>query len=70
MHNFVIILKDGQKNFEKVKSLSSTTPFVEYSNRGWFCIIGTFKEKDIKDFEHYSVKDDWQTLSGFQDRPL
>ena len=70
MHNFVVILKDGAKNFEKVKALSKTKPFIEYSDKGWFCIIGSFDEKDIKDFEHYSVKVDWQTESGFMDRPL
>jgi len=69
-HNYVIILRDGAKDFTKAKSLSSTKPFIEYDDNGNFCVIGTFMEEDIKDYEYYSVKDDWQTLSGFRDRPL
>ena len=68
--NFVVILKDGAKNFEKVKALSKSKPFIEYSDKGWFCVIGTFDEKDIKKYEYYSVKIDWQTESGFSDRSL
>lgn len=68
----VVILKDGAKNFEKVKKLSKNKPFIEYSDKGWFCIIGCFNEKDLKGFEYYdlSVETDWQTRSGFQDRVL
>lgn len=71
-HNFVVILKDGAKSFEKVKVLSKTKPFIEWSDKGYFCIIGTFDEKQIQDFEYYdlSVKTDWQTKSGFMDRSL
>ncbi len=68
--NFVVILKDGSKHFEEVKALSKNKPFIEYSDKGWFCIIGNFDEEDIKDFEYYSVSEDWQTKSGFMDRPL
>jgi len=71
-HNFVVILKDGAVHFEEVKALSSTKPFIEYSDKGWFCIIGTFKEEEIKKHEYYdlSVETDWQTKSGFMDRSL
>ena len=69
-HNYVVILKDGAKDFTKVKALSKSRPFVEYSDKGEFCIIGTFEEKDIKGYEYYSVKTDWQTESGFMDRCL
>jgi len=70
--NFVVILKDGETNFEKVKALSKSKPFIEYSDKGWFCIIGNFIEEEIKKYEYYdlSVATDWQTKSGFQDRPL
>jgi len=73
--NFVVILKDGTKNFEKVKALSKTKPFVEYSDKGAFCIIGNFNEKDIKKYEYYPLRKDgkmfdWQTKSGFHDRAL
>ena len=70
--NYVVILKDGTKNFEKVKKLSKSKPFIEWSDKGWFCIIGCFDEKKIKKFEYYdlSVATDWQTKSGFQDRPI
>ena len=70
--NLVVILKDGAKNFKKVKSLSKIKPFIEYSDKGWFCVIGSFDEEDIKKYEYYdlSVKTDWQTKSGFMDRSL
>ena len=71
-HNYVVILKDGSKNFEKVKALSKTKPFCEFSDKGWLCVIGTFDENEIKEYEYYdlSVATDWQTKSGFSDRIL
>jgi len=68
--NYVIILKDGEKNFEKVKALSKTKPFCEFSDKGWLCVVGTFDENELKGYEYYSVKEDWQTASGFSDRSL
>ena len=68
--NYVVILKDGAKHFEKVKVLSKNKPFTEYSDKGWFCVIGNFKKEDIKEYEYYSIKKDWQTESGFMDRGL
>jgi len=68
--NYVVILKDGAKDFEKVKALSNIKPFVEYSDKGWFCIIGNFDIKKLNGYEFYDVKTDWQTASGFMDRSL
>ena len=72
MNNFVVIVRDGSKTFKKVKGLSKNKPFIEYDNNGNFCVIGSFDEEDIKKYEYYdlSVKTDWQTNSGFQDRVL
>ena len=33
-HNYVVILKDGAAKFQKVKALSKTKPFIEYSDEG------------------------------------
>lgn len=73
--NYVVILKEGTKNFEKVKALSKSKVFVEYDDNGNFCIIGNFNEKEIKEYEYYPLRKDgktfdWQTESGFSDRAL
>ena len=67
--NFVVIVRKGQKEFEKVINLCRNEPFVEWDN-GVFCIVGLFIEDEIKKYEYYKVSDDWQTLSGFSDRAL
>jgi len=65
----VVIVRKGQEEFKKVKKLCKNKPFIEWYE-GVFCIIGNFNEDDIKEFEYYDVKEDWQTKSGFFDRPL
>ena len=69
-YTHVVILKDGEKNFEKVKNLSSFEPTVMVSNKGWIAIIGGFKEDDIKDYEYYLADQDWQSQAGWMDLPL
>jgi len=68
--NFVVILKNGAKDFTKVKELCKNKPFIEYSDLGWFAIVGLFIEDEIKKYEYYPVSVDWETLSGFSDRVL
>ena len=67
---YVVILKDGEKKFEKVKNLSTFIPTVMVSGKGWIAIIGNFEEKDIKNYEYYPSSEDWQTMSGWMDLPL
>ncbi len=67
--NYVVIIRSGENEFKKVKKLCKNKPFIEWYE-GIFCIIGNFDEKKLKGFEYYSVKEDWQTKSGFMDRGL
>jgi len=72
--NIVIIVRDGAETFKKVIALCKNESFIEW-DEGNFCIIGTFDEKDLKEYEYYPLRKDgkmydWQTASGFKDRPL
>ncbi len=67
--NYVVIVRKGENEFKKVKKLCKNKAFIEWSE-GSFCIIGLFDESEIKKYEYYSVKEDWQTKSGFSDRIL
>jgi len=69
--NFVVIVRNGEKEYAEVVALCKNEPTTEWYN-GAFSVIGNFDENEIKEYEYYdlSVKTDWQTKSGFKDRPL
>ena len=67
--NFVVIVRNGESEFGKIKELCKNEPFIEWYE-GSFCIIGKFDEEDLGEYEYYPLTDDWQTLSGFHDRIL
>jgi len=69
-YNFVVILKDDQSKVEGLRELSEFEPDMIISDKGWIAIMGAFEEESLHDLEYYSLAIDWQTLSGWKDRPL
>lgn len=69
-YNFVVILKNEQDKVKQIRQLSEFEPDISVSDEGWIALAGSFKEQDIKNFEYYPLSEDWQTKSGWKDRPL
>ena len=69
--NFVIIVRDITKDFEKVCKLSKNNPHIEwYWDKGFVSIVGNFDEKKIEKYEHYdlSVATDQRSKTELQDK--
>ena len=67
--NYVVIIRNGEKEYDEVIALCNNKPFTSWY-KGISAITGNFDVKKLEGYEFYDVKSDWNTASGFQDRPL
>lgn len=67
-YNYILIFKDGD-----VPDLPESKRKIEIhkSQQDWKAAIGSWDKEQIKNFdEYYKCSCDWQTKSGWKDRPL
>ena len=66
-YNFVLIFKDG---IVPELPYSERNIIIHESAQGWKCAKGSWNEEDIKEFEYYSLAEDWQRKTGWVDKLL
>ena len=66
-YNYTLIFRDS-----KVPELpTSARPIIfQTSNQNWIRAEGSWDKVNIENYEHYSIMEDWQTMSSWVDIEL